>query len=201
MWTLLVVFDSPASNFATCIPQVPEPTRSKAFVTKSAVKAFDMRVLCGPSRLNVNRANTSLHAQGEIVPAAYLRAVIRTKELRCTALIDDSLQHSCHALTRHAYISLERETFAREGVHNAENTQTSAARRHITGEINRPFLIRCGERWRRGVGACQSLASDAPNSKAGGAVHALHAFVVDALTRASQQNMKPPIAEAGLLVR
>ncbi len=54
-----------------------------------------------------------------------------------------ALQHSCHALARHARIRFQRKTFAREGVHHTEYTQPSPACRHIAGEINRPFLIRC----------------------------------------------------------
>jgi hypothetical protein len=44
MWALLVVFRSPAGDFAPWIPQLPEPTRVQAFVTKFAVKAFDVPV-------------------------------------------------------------------------------------------------------------------------------------------------------------
>jgi hypothetical protein len=55
MWALKIVFHSPASNLAPCIPWFAEPTRVQAFVTKSAVEAFDVPVLCGLSGLNVNR--------------------------------------------------------------------------------------------------------------------------------------------------
>ncbi len=132
---------------------------------------------------------------------AYLGPIVGPKELWHTPLVDDCLQHSCHALARHAGISLKREAFTREGVHHTENTQTSPACRHIAGEINRPLLVRFCQDGRRNITACQSLAPDAPDAEPGAAVHALHPFVVDPLARTAQQNMKPPIPEARLLVR
>ena len=132
---------------------------------------------------------------------ADLGPIVGTKELRPTTLVDDCLQHSCYALARHARIGLKCKTFAREGVHHTENTQTSPACCHIAGEINRPFLVRLCQDERRNITACQSLAPDAPDAEPGAAVHALDPFMVDPLARTAQQNMKPPISEAGLLVR
>ena len=107
-----------------------------------------MPVLCALSALNVNRADASLDAPGEIVATAYLASIVGTKELRPTTLINDCLQHSCYALARHARIRLKCKTFACEGVHHAEHAQTSPACRHIAREINRPFLIRlCQDAW------------------------------------------------------
>jgi transposase len=74
--TLLVVIDSPAGDLATCVPEVPEPTRVQTFITESPMKAFDMPVLCGLSRLNVTGTDASLYTPGQIVPTAHLGAVI-----------------------------------------------------------------------------------------------------------------------------
>src|SRR4051794_18168673 len=115
------------------------------------MEAFDAPVLCGRPGLNVNRPDASLDAPGEVVPAAYLGPIIRTKKLSCAALANDVLQHSCRTLARQTGIGFKRQTFAREGVHNAEDTQPRPARRHMAGEIDRPFLIWSCQDGRRGI--------------------------------------------------
>ena len=165
------------------------------------MKAFDMPVLCGLSRLNVNGTDASLYTPGQIVPTAHLGPVIGAKKLRCAALRNDLLQYSCHAAARHARIGFQRQAFASKGVHHAEHAQPLPARGDVAGKINCPFLVRCRERLPLDVTAGQSLAPDAPNAKSSGTIYPLHSFVVNALACASQQNVKSSVPETWLLVR
>jgi len=145
------------------------------------MKAFHVAVLGGLSRLDVNGRDASLYTLGQIVPTAHLGPVIGTKKLRRTALIDNSLQHSCHAPARHTAVRFQSETFARECIDHAEDAQASPTRGDVAGEINGPFLIRCCQHARRAVASGQSLAPDASHAKPRGTIHPLHSFVVDTL--------------------
>jgi len=60
MRALLVVFDSPARNLASRIPEIPEPTRVQTFITQASVKAFDMPV---PMHRRLHR-NATLRREG-----------------------------------------------------------------------------------------------------------------------------------------
>src|SRR3569833_4052774 len=104
MRSLLVIFVSPASNFAASIPKIPKPASVQAFITQAPVKTLNVAILCRLSGLNVNGCDTSFDAPGEVMPTAKLGPVVGTKKLWCAALIDDALQNACYALARNAGI-------------------------------------------------------------------------------------------------
>jgi hypothetical protein len=91
MWPALVVVDAPARNLTPRVPEIPKPARIQAFITKPAMKTFNVAILRWFSGLNVNRANAALRAPGQLMPTANLGPVVRTKKPWCTALLYDSL--------------------------------------------------------------------------------------------------------------
>lgn len=64
MRALLVVFDTPICDLAAPVPEVPEPTRVKALITKAAMKLSHPAVLRRLSGLNVNGLDSPLGAPG-----------------------------------------------------------------------------------------------------------------------------------------
>src|SRR6185312_4845228 len=146
------------------------------------MKTFDVPVLHGLARLNVNCADVPFHTPSQVMPAAHLRPVIRAQKLWRAALADDALQHAGDAPARHARIGFWREGKACKGSHDTGEPQPRPTRRHIAGKIIRPLLV--GRRPARccSVSSCEPLTTNAPHTEPGGTIYALHAFVVGVLS-------------------
>jgi hypothetical protein len=74
---LAVVFVLPLCDLASGIGQVSEPSSIQAFVSKSSVEAFDMTVLCGLAKLNVDELNLSLFAPAQEMATREFRLVVQ----------------------------------------------------------------------------------------------------------------------------
>jgi len=94
---------APDGDLPSGVKQVLKPTDPQALFAQPPVKAFDMGVLRGLTGLDMYKLDL-LNAPGQEVPTGQLRAVVTANHSRLSAMLDDLLQHTCHAPTGEARI-------------------------------------------------------------------------------------------------
>jgi len=96
----------PDGDLPSGVKQVLKPTDPQALFARSPMKAFDMRVLRRLAGLDVHQPDFLLNAPGQEMPAGQLGAIVTADGARFATLLDDLVQHSCHAPTVEARIYL-----------------------------------------------------------------------------------------------
>src|ERR1700676_2024269 len=121
----------------------------QAFITESAVEAFDERILDGLAWLD----EAELHALlvGPLVEhaARELRPVVQLDLLRCPALHHDPAQDACHPPGWERGVDLDRQTLAGEDVDDGQQPDPPAPGQRVADEVPRPALVQSDHYERR----------------------------------------------------
>src|SRR6185437_2593371 len=107
------------------------------------MEALDVSVLSGLAWLNMNQLNLLFDTPGQKMAAGQFGSVVAANRSRFAPLLDDFIQHACHAPAGEAGINLQGEALAGKSIDHAQHPDRSTCRDRIVHKIQCPFLVGC----------------------------------------------------------
>src|SRR6266568_2900313 len=103
--------------------------------------ALHMRVLRGLAGLDMDHLDLPLDTPSQKMATGQFGAVVAANGPRFATLLDDFVQHACHAPAGEAGVHFQCETLARKCIDHAQHPDRSTCCDRIVHKIQSPFLV------------------------------------------------------------
>jgi len=182
------------------LEQIAEPVRIQAFVSKSAVEAFDVAVLHGLAWLNVIGRDLPVDTPGHETARSEFRAIIHADRSGTAAALDNTIENASDSLARKRAIGFQRQTLPCEVIDDREHAYRASACQTIAHEIQRPLCVGRCQNGPTHTDANQFLAPVPFYTQTRLAIYPEQSLVIHGCSLSSKQDPEPTIAEPRPLV-